>query len=183
MDLTMQTQLNKHWGWFLAFGIILIILGVIALSLAAFTTLLTMILLGELLLIGGIFVLFDTFKFWRHKFSTMILHLLMALLYLVMGILLIGNPLSAAITLTLILAIFFITMGVFRILSAIILRLPFWGWRLFSGFVTLLLGMLVTLNWPASSLFVIGLFIGIDLLFFGWSNVILALSAKKKAAA
>jgi uncharacterized membrane protein HdeD (DUF308 family) len=171
-------QLSKNWGWFLAYGVILVILGLIAISVVTFTTIVSVVFLGALLCIGGIVVFIDSFRSWRNKTSNFVLHLIMAILYLIAGIFLIVNPISAAISITLLLAIFYIVLGIFRILGAISFRLPDWGWRLFGGLVALLLGILILINWPASSLFIIGLFVGIDLLITGWTYISLSIAAK-----
>lgn len=171
-------QLSKNWGWFLVYGIALVVLGLVAISAAAFTTVVSVVFLGVLLCIGGIVVFVDSFCSWRDQTSSFVLHLLMAILYLIAGIFLILNPISAAISITLLLAIFYIALGVFRILGVISFRLPDWGWRLLGGLVALLLGILIFTHWPESSLFIIGLFVGIDLLITGWTYISLSIAAK-----
>jgi uncharacterized membrane protein HdeD (DUF308 family) len=88
--------------------------------------------------------------------------------------------------LTKILAIFLIVVGALDILSALIQRFHGWGWVLLNGGVTLLLGLLINRQWPSSALWVIGLFVGIEMLFNGWAWIMLSLglkSYKEKAVA
>ena len=84
-------------------------------------------------------------------------------------------------------AAFLVVAGLFRIVAALSLRLPNWGWQLLRGFVTLLLGVLIYRAWPFSGLWVIGLFVGIEMIFYGWAWIMLALEVravgKRKAAA
>ncbi len=175
MDQAISSR--KNWGLLLAYGIILVILGLIALSVVSFTTIVSVVFLGILLCIGGVIIFIDSFHYWQ-KISVFILHLIMAILYAIAGIFLIINPIAAATSITLLLAIFYIILGLFRALTAISFRLPNWGWRFFGGLVALLLGILILMNWPAASLFIIGLFVGIDLIITGWTFITLAIAAK-----
>jgi uncharacterized membrane protein HdeD (DUF308 family) len=169
---------GKNWMSFFIWGLALFLLGLFAVSASTFTTLVTIILLGILLLISGAVVLVDTLTFWRGKGSGFILHLIMAILYLAAGFILVANPLAGSVSITLFLGIMYICIGIFRIIFSLSLQLLNWGWSLFNGIITLLLGILITASWPASSLFVIGLFVGIDLLFAGWTYMMIALAAR-----
>jgi uncharacterized membrane protein HdeD (DUF308 family) len=80
--------------------------------------------------------------------------------------------------LTLMMAMFFMVAGLFRIITALAMRFPSWRWRLFDGIITLLLGILLWEQWPFSGLWAIGMFIGIALIISGWSSVMLALAAR-----
>lgn len=180
--MEMSVRLNKNWGWFVGFGIALIALGIFAIGAAALTTLISVVFLGVLLIIGGVVMLIDTFKAWSGSVGSFILFFLFSLFYLIAGILLIKHPVSAAVSITLLLAIFYMVVGVFRILGSLAMRLPHWGWGLFSGIIALALGILIMAHWPASSLFIIGLFVGIDLVFNGWTYVILGLAARRPVA-
>ncbi len=173
-----SVTLNKNWGWFLLYGIALVILGVIAISAATLTTVISVIFIGSLLLIAGFILLIDTFVSWRHKAGGFIVHLIISLLYLIAGFMLIKTPVVGAASLTLIMAIFYIIVGLFRILDASIFKLPNYGWRIFSGIIALVLGIIIIANWPAASLYIIGLFVGIELLFIGWTYIILSIAAK-----
>lgn len=169
-------EIQRHWGWFLAIGCLLIILGVLAMGAAGFTTLFSMIFLGSVLLAGGIIQGINAVR-TRHG-EGFLVNVLSSILYIVMGILLIMNPAIAAITLTLLLSAFYTVSGLFKIIAAIGNRFAQWGWVLFSGIISLALGILIWSEWPVSGLWVIGLFVGIDLIIAGWVWVTLALTAK-----
>lgn len=169
-------EIHRHWGWFLGIGCVLILLGILAMGAAGFTTLFSMIFLGSLLFIGGIVQGINAIK-TRHG-GGFLVNVLAAILYVVMGALLIANPAIGAITLTLLLAAFYTVSGLFKIIASLTNRFAQWGWMLFSGIVSLALGLLIWAEWPISGLWVIGLFVGIDLIIIGWIWVSLALSAK-----
>jgi uncharacterized membrane protein HdeD (DUF308 family) len=137
-------EIHRHWGWFLAVGCILIMLGVLAMGAAGFTTLFSMIFLGTILLVGGIVQAVNAIR--TRKGDGFLVNVLAAILYIVMGILLIMNPAIAAITLTLLLAAFYTVSGLFKIIAAISNRFAHWGWMLFSGIVSLILGLLFGRN-------------------------------------
>lgn len=170
---------SKHWVWFLLWGIAIAALGAFAISASTLTTLVTVILLGLLLLAGGIVVIIDAFTFWRGKGSGFVMHVIMGLLYLLAGCILIKNPVAGSVSITLLLGIFYIFLGIFRLAYSLSLQMFSWGWSFFNGLITLLLGILIIANWPGSSLFIIGLFIGIDLFFCGWAYIMVALAARR----
>lgn len=171
-----QEGLRKNWIWFLILGIILIILGVIAIGHSVYTTVASIVFLGVLLIISG--ALQTIYSFWAHRWSGFFLSLLTGVLYLVVGSLFVSKPLSGALVFTLLLGAFYLVGGIFRIIGSIMTRFDHWGWSLFSGIITLLLGVLILAGWPETGLWVIGLFIGIDLIIFGWVWVALSLAAK-----
>lgn len=168
---------RRNWGWLLALGIITILLGMIALLDSVFATIVSMIVFGWVLLIAGIVEAVHVFR--DRRSGHVFLHSLNAVLSFVVGLMLIRYPLSGALVLTLILAVYFIVAGIFRIVAALRLRLPLWGWSLTNGIITLLLGIFVWAHWPSSSLWIIGLFIGIDLIFTGWAQVMLAFGVRR----
>jgi uncharacterized membrane protein HdeD (DUF308 family) len=170
-------ELKRNWGWFLALGICLILLGTVALGSSVFFTLASVVLFGWLLLVGGI--LEAVHAFWRKQWSGFFIDLLTGILYVVVGFMVVANPGATAITLTLLIALFLMFGGVFRIVTAIILTYHHRAWLLLHGVINLLLGIAIWHQWPLSGLWVIGLFIGIDMIFNGWSLVMLALTARK----
>ncbi|RDI43349.1 HdeD family acid-resistance protein [Aquicella lusitana] len=170
--------ITKNWGWFLAWGIVFIVLGIAAISAATIATFISVVFLGLLLFLGGVVVIVDSFTSWRQKWGGFLLHLIMGLLYLVAGLMVIYSPVLATVSLTLVLGVFFIVQGLFRIIYSLTIQLLNWGWNLFNGIITLFLGIIIMANWPEASLYIIGLFVGIDLLFCGWTYVMIALSAR-----
>jgi uncharacterized membrane protein HdeD (DUF308 family) len=105
--------------------------------------------------------------------------LLTGILYVVVGFMMVANPGVAAVTLTLLIALFLMFGGIFRIVVALMLQFPHRGWLVLHGLINLLLGIGIWRQWPLSGLWVIGLFVGIDMVFNGWSLVMLGLAAKK----
>lgn len=169
---------GKNWLWFFIWGIVLIALGALAISASTLTTMISVVFLGVLILLSGVVILLDTFSFWRRNKGSFFLHLCMSLLYLFVGVTLIKDPVAGSYSLTFLLGLLYTIVGIFRLVFSSSVRLPRWGWHFFNGIVTLLLGILILSNWPESSLFIIGLFVGIDLLFCGFAYVMAALTAK-----
>lgn len=169
---------GKNAGLFIFWGVLLVILGILALYYVNFTTLFSVIFLGFLFFAGGIIVGIDTFTFWWGKWPSFFLHLLMAFLYIAAGITLINSPILGSISITLFLGIFYFVLGIIRIALSLYLRSPRWGWSFFNGVISLLLGALILAQWPASGLFILGIFVGIDLLFSGWAYIMAGLAGK-----
>jgi uncharacterized membrane protein HdeD (DUF308 family) len=176
LDRVGLEELRKKWGWFVALGILLIVLGATAIGSSVFMTLATMALVGWLMIVGGIVQAIHAFtcKAWGGFF----VDLLTGLLYTVTGFLVVANPGATAVALTLLIAMLLIFGGIFRIVVALVIRFQNWGWLLLHGAINLLLGISIWQNWPLSGLWVIGLFVGIDMIFNGWSLVMLGFAAK-----
>jgi len=176
-QLLLFGELKKNWGWLLALGILSILLGTIGLGMTFALTEVSIIFFGVLLIAGGAFQLFDALKCKGWK--SVLWHVLIALLYVIAGIAMVNQPLLAAATLTLLLAWILIAVGFFRIIMAFQLRPSNgWYWPLLSGIVSLVLGGMILTEWPTSGLWVIGLFVAIELIFNGWSYVFVALAAR-----
>jgi uncharacterized membrane protein HdeD (DUF308 family) len=171
-------MMRSSWLWYLLLGIAMVALGVFAISYACIVTVTVAAtwLFGFLMIAGGIAEIVNSFHAGR--WSGTLVHLLIGVLYAVVGLLIIDQPEGAAIQLTLIIAVFLIVSGIFRIVFAISERFTGWGWVMLNGAVTLFLGILIYKQWPASGLWVIGLFIGIDLVFNGWAWIMLALGLR-----
>lgn len=184
MNLRMQfdnqyrTAFGKNWLWFLLWGIGMMALGIVAVGASYYTTLISVVALGFLIFFAGSLALIDTVTFWWGKWGGFFWHLIGALIYLAVGAVLINSPVEGAISITLILGIFYIFIGAFRMAASFSMQLPRWKWSLFNGIISFILGILIINNWPASSLFIIGLFVGIDLFFWGWAYMMAALYAK-----
>ena len=170
-------EVQKNWKWLLVLGIVFIALGFIGLGRAFFLTVATVYFFGFLLLIGGGIQLFESVKCKGWK--SILLHVLIAILYILVGIEIVARPMVASAVLTLMLAAGIILVGVVRVIIAIQHRgLKNWGWPLFSGIISILLGLMIASKWPVSGLFVIGIFVAIELIMHGWSYVLIALAAK-----
>jgi uncharacterized membrane protein HdeD (DUF308 family) len=170
-------DLGNNKNWFLAIGIALILLGIISVATATFVTLASMIFFGALLLAGGVVQAFNAFK-TRHG-QGFFLSLLGGIFYCIVGALMIRHPVTGALTFTLLLAAFYAVGGIFKIVASLTHHFENWGWVLLNGCISLLLGILIWNEWPNSGMFIIGLFIGIDLIMVGWVWVALALAPRK----
>ena len=179
-QLTDVREFRHNWGWFLALGAILIVAGSVAVGSSVLATMVYVIFYGWLLLIIGVIEAVQAF--WQRKWGGILVHLLGGILAAVVGLIIVANPGAGALVLTLILAVFFMVTGLFRIMAALMMRFPHWGWLLVSGVITLALGVFIWRQWPVSGLWVIGLFIGIDMIFVGWSWVMAALAARRLPA-
>jgi uncharacterized membrane protein HdeD (DUF308 family) len=172
--------LSKNWGWLLALGILMIILGVFAIGAPAVATLAAQVALGWILVIGGIAE--GIHAFMAQRWRGFLLELLSAILYVAVGVLLLVNPVAGALALTVVLAVFLIVEGIFKAIMALRVRdHRGWGWLLASGILSLILGILIWSEWPYSGLWIIGLLVGIQLLFTGWALIMLALAARNYA--
>jgi uncharacterized membrane protein HdeD (DUF308 family) len=168
--------IRGKWAWLLALGIILIVVGTIALGTPLVASLATAVAFGALLILGGIAQLVGAF--WIREWSGFLLGLLVGILYLVVGIMFLRHPGEALVAMTLLLACALMVVGVFRIVVSLMYRFPHWGWMLALGIIDLLLGIYIYSQWPFDSFFILGLFLGIDLIFTGWTWVMLSLAVK-----
>lgn len=168
--------IRGEWGWFLALGIALIVLGVIAVGASVLVTFATVMVFGVLLVIAGIAQ--GVGAFWARGWTGFFLSLLVGIFYLILGLLFIRDPGGAALAMTLLLAAFLMVSGIFRMIGSLTFRLPSWEWMFVSGLINLLLGILIWAQWPFSGLWVIGLFVGIEMIFNGWTWVMIALAVR-----
>jgi len=170
-------DLRKNWGWILALGILLLILGTIGLWMTLFLTLASVVAFGILFLIGGVAQLVHAFM--ARGWKSIVLSLLIAILYIVSGVLVIGNPLTASAILTLMLAMAIIGIGIFRLAIGFQLRgFRNWIWPVLSGIIAILMGVVITLQWPISGYWVLGLFVAIEMIMNGWATVAIAVTVK-----
>uniref|UniRef100_A0A7C3Z054 HdeD family acid-resistance protein n=1 Tax=Desulfobacca acetoxidans TaxID=60893 RepID=A0A7C3Z054_9BACT len=171
---------QKNRGWFLALGIVLIIAGSLAIIYDVAATILSVLFFGWILVAVGAIEAVQSF--WQPRWGGFFLHLFLGILAVVVGFHLVSSPAAGALILTFIMGMYFIVIGIFRFIAALSMRFPNWGWVALSGVISFILGLLIKQEWPYSGLWIIGLFIGIDLIFSGWSYVMLALAAKKLPA-
>jgi len=168
---------KENWTSFLGLGILLILLGTGIIGSSYYATIFSMIVLGIFLLSAGVIQIIQSVL--ARKWTGLFLSLFLGLFYIIVGFICIAKPTTAAISVTLWIAAFLFIIGIFKILTSLILRFQQWKWVFFNGVVTFLLGVMIYGDWPLSGLWVIGLFIGVDLILAGWSWVILALSARQ----
>ncbi len=170
-------EIRKNWSWFFVLGLVLIALGALAIGAAYYTTVFSVILFGVVLVVAGIVQIVQGCL--ARRWTGVAVGLLLGILYLATGFISLVRPEVAAVALTLWIAAFCLVAGLFRIFTSVIQRYEHWGWVFFNGLVTFLLGGFILADWPISGLWVIGLFVGIDLLLAGWTWLLLSLAAKK----
>jgi uncharacterized membrane protein HdeD (DUF308 family) len=173
-------SLKAKWGWIVALGVVYAIAGFVALGNELFSTFVSVALIGAVMIVSGLFEIVSAFQ--MKSWSGFFLWIVLGALYAAAGIFVWINPLLAAGVLTLLIGIALIASGVFRIILAF--RMPDRAprlWVCLSGAITVLLGVLILSQWPISSLYVLGLFLGIDLLFAGFSWIGLGLAVRQRA--
>ena len=171
-----RPTLGRHWWLYVALGVLSVVVGFLAISSNFIATLLSVRVFGWLLLIAGISEVVHAIMV--RQLRGFALHLLAAALYLLTGLFILEDTVRAATVLTLLLAASFIVGGFLRVVFSLVVLFPAWSWVLLNGVVDLLLGFLIWIGWPESSLSVIGLFVGIDLIFHGVGWVMLGLGVR-----
>jgi uncharacterized membrane protein HdeD (DUF308 family) len=167
---------KKHWVLLLVLGILMIVLGMLGFYQPFVYTVATVVFFGALLLVAGGTGIVAAFKLegWKGRGGA----ILLALLYLIAGVLLVLHPVLGAMSLTLVVAAFLVVSGVVKIWMGFTHReQKGWGWIVASGLLSAVLGILIYAQFPGSGLWVLGLFLAIELLFDGWGLVIMALAA------
>lgn len=167
-------HLRPKWGWLLFLGIVMVILGAIAIFIMPAATIGTVLVLGWLLMISGVIEMIHAIRV--QKWGGLFLHLVAGVLGILVGLLVVTHPIAGALAWTLLFAAFFTVIGLFRLLAAIYLKFSNWGWAVFDGIVTLGLGILLWAEWPWSGFWFIGLALGVSLILRGWSYIMLALA-------
>jgi uncharacterized membrane protein HdeD (DUF308 family) len=171
--------LHEHWKLYLAEGIALVVLGVIAILIPPIATLAVTIVLGWLFLVSGVIGLFTTF--WMRQAPGFWWSLISAVLAVVVGGLLLTRPVSGALSLTIVVVVFFVIEGVASIMFALEHKRELsgrWGWMLMSGIIDLALAALVFTGLPSTAAWAIGLLVGINMVFGGSALIAMALHAR-----
>lgn len=172
-------QLRENKGWFLILGIGLIALGALAIAYSLTSTLVTVTFIG---IITAVFGIFEHVKaFTMSKWSDFFLHLFIGVLYLVGGTFMALNPTISALSLTMLLAVFFVVVGVLEIFFSLTTKLPNKFYALFNGILSVILGGMIWYQWPISGLWAIGTLIGVQAIATGWSWIVLSWYADKYA--
>jgi uncharacterized membrane protein HdeD (DUF308 family) len=169
-------EVRRNWVNYFALGVLMAVFGAFALGSSILTTWVSMAFLGWMFIVGG--VLQAAHAFWQRKWGGFFLDLLAGILYGGMGFLVLANPGLTAVALTFMIAVLLIFGGVFRLVAAVAIHPPHENWVMLNGAISLLLGFLIWRQWPFSGLWVIGFFIGVDLVFYGVSLITLGLGAK-----
>jgi uncharacterized membrane protein HdeD (DUF308 family) len=158
--------LRAKSGWIIALGVVYLIAGFIALGSVMMATVASVLIVGVMMIIAGVAEVFSAFQI--KSWGKFLLWALLGVLYIFAGFVTFENPLLAAVLLTLILGASLVASGIMRIfLGFSMKRETPWIWVVLSGVITLLLGLLILARWPVSSLYILGLFLGIDLIMAG----------------
>jgi uncharacterized membrane protein HdeD (DUF308 family) len=174
------TTLRRNWGWLVGLGLVMCVVGVVAIGSPVWATITTVEVFGILLIISGAIEIVGAFRVGRS--GSFVVHLLCGLLSMFLGVVLLDRPLLGAAFWTLVLAVYFVAAGLFRVIFALTHDFSGWGWVLFLGAVDLLLGVLIWKSLPDAALWVIGTFIGIDLIFNGMTWLMLGLALRSAPA-
>ena len=172
-------EMIQHWGWFLALGIVIVLLGVGAIVRSVGSTLVSTVFFGWLLVVVSAIEFVDAFMVG--KWAGFFVHLLIAILFGVDGVVMLTRPVISAEAATFLMSMFFLVGGIFQLVGSMAAHLPGWGWQAVDGVVASTLGFLLLAQWPVSGLYAIGLFVGIDLVLFGVSWAAFALDLHKLA--
>lgn len=179
MRRAITQSVREHWVLFLIEGIVLIVLGVLAIIVPVVATIASAILIGWLFLISGVVGLITTF--WARHAPGFSWSLLSAILGIAAGVGLLAWPVSGAISLTLLLIVFFIIEGVASIMYALEHKRELsgrWSWMLTSGIIDLILAAIILAGLPGTAAWALGLLVGVNMLFGGSAMVAMALHAR-----
>lgn len=176
----MGSALFNNRGLLLFEGVLFTLLGIAAIAVPWVFTISIEVLIAALFIAGGLISLYRTFK--ARNASDVALSLLSALLYLVVGGLMLAYPWFAILSLTVLLAILFLVQGVSQIFWSLTIRpLPQWGWLLFSGITSVILAILIWSGLPGTAAWTMGLLAGINMIFFGMALIFLSQGLKEES--
>lgn len=171
--------LRAKSGWIVALGIVYLIAGLVALSSVAMATVISVFLVGIMMIVSGIAEVLNALQV--KSWSKFVLWLLLGALYVVAGILTFENPLLAAKLLTLLIGAALIASGIVKIVLAFNMKVgSSWGVVVLAGLVTIFVGAVIVARWPVNSLYILGIFLAVDLIFsgVGWISVGLGLKSR-----
>jgi uncharacterized membrane protein HdeD (DUF308 family) len=177
---SVRNAVRLHWHFFLAQGVIMTILGVLAVIWPQLSTVAVDVYVGWLFLLSGAIGLVT--MFFAPSASAFFWSLFTAALSLFVGILLLWHPVEGAISLTLVLIAFFIAEGIFQIVASVTYREAFpdsWGWMLGSGIADLVLAGLIISGWPGTANWALGLIVGVNLITSGIAIIMVAVTGRR----
>ena len=173
-------ELPSSWGWLLALGIMMIFGGSLGIFWAFYFTIVSVLFFGAILLVGGVLQIWHEFTQKSNSWSARLMSFAVAAAYLILGGLFLWDPVSGAISLTLVLIAFLIFMGGLRFVFAWRYKKHGWHWKLMGvgGLLNFILVGIIIWGWPEISLWLIGMFVAIDMLFNGWWLISIALAVR-----
>ena len=181
-DATWIDEAKKNSGFLIFLGILTVIFGVVAIGSPLITGVAVSVFVGFLLLASGVAQIVHALK--SKQWGTGFWGTVIGLLSVVAGLLMIFRPMVGLVTMTILLAIYFLVDGISEIIAAFKIKPDQgWGWLLFNGIVAVLLGIMIWRQWPVSGAWAIGILVGIHILITGWSMIILGTGARRVAGA
>jgi len=173
--------IQRRWGWLLTLGVVQLICGALAVLIPTAATLVAAVVFGALLLVSGASQAVHAFTI-RH-WKGVALHAVGAVLYIVAGVFCILFPVSGALTLTIAVGALLLVDGAIRSALAFSIRpRDGWGWILASGVASVFVGLLLLLGWPLTGMWALGLLLGVNLIFLGVTNTVLAVSFRSRTS-
>lgn len=174
-------EMRSKWGWFVALGVLVLALGIIAAGNLMVATAASVFFVGSLMIVAGVIEIVHAFgvKSWGSFFWW----LLGGILYVIAGYLAFVNPVLTSAILTLLLAASLIASGLMRIYMGFKGKsvLASWGWIVAAGVVTVLAGLVIAAGWPVNSLIILGIFLAVDLIFQGITYIAFGFGLRKAA--
>jgi uncharacterized membrane protein HdeD (DUF308 family) len=171
-------HIRKNWGWFLVLGIVFLIGGVFAIAMPLVASLAVTIIVGISLAFVGVVQIVQAWSI--RSWGGFIWQLVMGLIALVGGIVIWLFPLQGTLALTIVAAAIFLAKGVTQLILGFQMR-PHsgWGWMVVSGILSAVVGVLIWIYFPASTVFTLGTLAGISLIFTGWTYIMISMAAKR----
>lgn len=167
------SMLQANWGWFLTLGIVFLIGGVLAIAMPLASTTAFSFVLAVVLVVIGAIQIFNSFRV--QSWIGFAAQLAGGIILLLGGLAIWLQPYVGTLALTLVVAAIFLAKGVAEIIMALRIRPHLgWAWILAAGIIALLVGLMILLRWPDSSLYTLGILAGVSLLFTGWSYLMMA---------
>ena len=177
-DRSLSGQLQHNWGWFVALGVILLLLGFVAIGNLLAATIASVLFIGVLMIFSGVAQAAHAFRV--KGWAGFLFWLISGILYGAAGVLTFYNPLLAASVLTLLIGISLIVAGAFRLVIGWRLRPSRgWGWIVAAGVVTVATGILVMVGWPVTALWLLGMILAVDLTFQGVALIAFGLALRR----
>ena len=171
---------RNYRGWVIFAGITSLVLGTAAVIYTGTATIASVVLFGWLLMLAGVMQIVHAFQV--RTWSGFFLYLLDGIIRAAVGTLMVLYPGAGAQALTLLLSLYFIVAGIFRTIGSTVLQFPSWGWSVASGLISVVLGVMLAMQWPASGTWFIGFAVGLDLILYGWALLMFAAAVKKLSA-
>ncbi len=174
-------ELPRKWGLLLALGILMLVTGSMGLVMSVAMTMITVLFFGAIILVNGTFSLVQAVIAKEEQWQGKLVHVLLAVLYIGAGALILVNPVAASAALTLLLGGIFLAMGITRIMYGLRLRKLGWKWVMpvVIGVIDIIFALILAFSWPISGLWVIGVFVSVELLMYGWMLTFTALAVRR----